>query len=517
MKAITKSFPGVLALDRVDLELREGEILGLIGENGAGKSTLMRILGGDYPADAGTISIEGKPVRIRDVRHAMSLGISVIYQELNLAPNLDVASNIFLGREPRGGPLGIVNRKELYSRAGELAERVGITAGLTTLVQELSPGERQLIEVAKALSMDARILVLDEPTSSLTPTEARRLFDVMRRLQENGVSMIYISHRLAEVQEICDRVIVLRDGQRVGVLRHSERSEESPSETLRRAQGDEEGAFTTTEMVKLMVGRDISRFFPEHGRGEAREVVLSVRSFRPAGGKADISFDLRAGEILGVAGLVGAGRTELVTSLFGVETPERGEVAVLGESAQVRSPSDAIRLGMGFVPEDRKQLGVILEMAVSENISLPSIGSYNPPFMDRNRETRVVAEMVEALDIKTPSLAQQVQFLSGGNQQKVALGKWLSLNPRILILDEPTRGIDVGSKSEVYKLIRKLADEGVAVIMVSSELEEIIGLADRAVVMHEGRSTGILDRDQITEENIMRLATGATRQEAQTI
>jgi ribose transport system ATP-binding protein len=290
------------------------------------------------------------------------------------------------------------------------------------------------------------------------------------------------------VREICDRVIVLRDGMRAGELGRDHIRHE--------------------EMVKLMVGRDISRFFPEHGERKEREVVLSVRGFRCAGGKCDMTFDLHAGEILGVAGLVGAGRTEFVTSLFGVEPAEHGKVEVLGERAEVRSPSDAIRLGMGLVPEDRKQLGVILEMALSENISLPSIGSYNPPFMDRKRETRLVTEMVEALDIKTPSLTQQVQFLSGGNQQKVALGKWLSLNPRILILDEPTRGIDVGSKSEIYKLIRKLADEGVAVMMVSSELEEVIGLADRVMVMHEGRCTGILDRDEISEENIMHLATG---------
>jgi len=492
MKAITKRFPGVVALDRVDLELYEGEILGLIGENGAGKSTLMRILGGDYPPDGGTISISGEPVRIRDVRHAISLGISVIYQELNLAGNLDIASNIFLGREPRRGPFGIVDRRRLYSRAKELADRVGISSPPTTLVQELSPGEQQLVEVAKALSMDARILVLDEPTSSLSLAEVRKLFEVMRSLQKQNVSMIYISHRLAEVQEICDRVVVLRDGLRAGALE--------------RAGGP---GLDREEMVRMMVGREISRFFPGHGERGESEILLSVRRFRPSGGKADISFDLHAGEVLGVAGLVGSGRTELVRSLFGIEPPEHGEITVMGKTSHVRGASDAIRLGMGFVPEDRQRLGVILEMAVAENISLPSIGTYRPPFLDRKRELRDAARMVEALDIKTPSLAQQVQFLSGGNQQKVALGKWLALDPRILILDEPTRGIDVGSKSEIYKLVRKLADRGVGVIMVSSELEEIIGLADRVLVMHEGRCAGILDSDQISEQNIMLLATGA--------
>lgn len=524
MKGITKRFPGVLALDHVDLELREGEILGLIGENGAGKSTLMRVLGGDYPADEGSILFKGEPIAIREVSDSIRLGISIIYQELNLAPNLDIASNILLGREPRRGPLAIVDKARLYADAGELAARVGITAPPTTLVEKLSPGERQLVEVAKALSMDARILVLDEPTSSLTPTEAAKLFEVMRRLKEQRVSMIYISHRLAEVRQMCDRVIVLRDGQRVGELTREEgrgkrgetgetgeaHSVSSMAERSGAAGSHSEPAgIAPSEMIKLMVGRDISRFFPEHGeKTSGREVVLSVKDFRYPGASGDVSFDLHAGEILGVAGLVGAGRTELMTSLFGIEPQEHGEVLVLGRNASIRSPVDAIRLGMGLVPEDRKQLGVILEMAVRENVSLSSIGTYRPPFMDRAREDLAASGMAQALDIRTPSLDQQVQFLSGGNQQKVALAKWLCLNPRILILDEPTRGIDVGSKSEIYKLIRGLADSGMGIIMVSSELEEIIGLADRVLVMHEGRCAGVLDRGQVSEQSIMHLATG---------
>lgn len=510
MRGISKRFPGVQALDSVDLELHEGEILGLIGENGAGKSTLMRILGGDYPADEGTVHFRGEPVALRDVRASMALGVSIIYQELNLAPNLDIASNIFLGREPRMGPLGMVDRRELYARAGELAARVGIAAPLTTLVERLSPGEQQLVEVAKSLSIDAKILVLDEPTSSLTPTEAAKLFEVMRRLKEQRVSMIYISHRLAEVRQMCDRVVVLRDGQRVGEL--SRVSGDGCPVTEARDSGqipNPKSQITNEQMVKLMVGRDISRFFPEHGeKSGGSDVVLSVRDFRYPGARGDVSFDLHAGEILGLAGLVGAGRTELMTSLFGIEPREHGEVFVLGERASINSPVDAIQYGMGLVPEDRKRLGVILEMAVRENISLASIGTFRPPFMDRAREDLAASGMARALDIKTPSLDQQVQFLSGGNQQKVALAKWLCLSPRILILDEPTRGIDVGSKSEIYKLIRGLADKGVGVIVVSSELEEIIGLADRVLVMHEGRSTGILERRDISEESIMHLATG---------
>lgn len=491
MKGMTKRFPGVLALNCVDLDLYEGEILGLIGENGAGKSTLMRILGGDYPADGGEIIFDGKRAEIAEVQHSIVLGVSVIYQELNLAPNLDIASNIFLGREPRVGGWGIVDKKQLYARAEELARRVGISASLTTLVEKLSPGEQQLVEIAKALSVDARILVLDEPTSSLSTAEAAKLFEVMRGLKQAGVSMIYISHRLAEVQEICDRAIVLRDGERAG---------EIARENLR-----------PEEMVKLMVGRDISKFFPEHGRERGAEMLMSVRDLVYPESKAPVSFDLNAGEILGVAGLVGAGRTELIQAIFGVEQKIGGEVVIRGERVDIRTPADAIEAGMGLVPENRKALGVILEMPVVENISLSSIGTYNPPFLDRARETQVATELVDKLDIKTPGLDQLVGFLSGGNQQKVALAKWLSTNPKILILDEPTRGIDVGSKSEIYKLIRGLADDGMGVIIVSSEMEEIIGLSDRVLVMHEGRCTGILDRHEISEESIMLLATGGVR------
>ncbi len=489
MTGITKRFPGVLALNSVDLELRAGEILGLIGENGAGKSTLMRILGGDYPADEGDIVFVGERAAISDVQDAIRLGVSVIYQELNLAPNLDIASNVFLGREPRR--FGIVDTRQLYTHAAELAERVGIAVPLTTLVEDLSPGEQQLVEIAKALSVDARVLVLDEPTSSLSPTEAAKLFEVMRALKAAGVSMIYISHRLAEVSQMCDRVIVLRDGERAGEI--------------------DRDHINRDEMVRLMVGRDISRFFPEHHELRESETVLSVTDLVYTGGNAPISFDLHAGEILGLAGLVGAGRTELVQSLFGIEPAHGGELRIRGERVNIRTPADAIKAGLGLVPEDRKALGVILEMPVVENISLSSIGSYNPPFLDRSRETQVATELVARLDIKTPGLDQLVQFLSGGNQQKVALAKWLGTNPKILILDEPTRGIDVGSKSEIYKLIRELADGGMGVIMVSSEMEEIIGLADRVLVMHEGRCTGTLDGGEIDEESIMHLATGGAR------
>lgn len=491
MQNITKRFPGVVALDGVTLDLGVGEILGLIGENGAGKSTLMRILGGDYMTDCGDIYFDGVKTEIADVQHSIALGVSIIHQELNLAPNLDIASNIFLGREPRKNFGTVVDTRELYALAEIIARRVGISAPVTTLVENLSPGEQQLVEIAKALSMASRILVLDEPTSSLSPAEAGKLFEVMRGLKDAGVSMIYISHRLAEVQELCDRAIVLRDGEYVGEL---------VSEQLCR-----------DEMVRLMVGRDISRFFPEHGNHKEGDVALSVRNLAYRGGKGTVSFELRVGELLGIAGLVGSGRTELVQALFGVEPKLYGEIRIFETTVDVRTPTDAVAAGLGLVPEDRKELGVILEMPITENISLPGIGDYNPPFLDRKRESAVASDLAERLDIKTPSLDQLVQFLSGGNQQKVALAKWLGISPKVLILDEPTRGIDVGSKSEIYKLIRKLADDGMGVIMVSSEMEEIIGLSDRVLVMHEGKQAGVLDREQINEQNIMHLATGGSQ------
>ncbi|UCH36766.1 MAG: sugar ABC transporter ATP-binding protein [Armatimonadota bacterium] len=491
MKGISKRFPGVLALDAVDLELMQGEILGLIGENGAGKSTLMRILGGIYPADAGDIRIDGKDPRIRSVEDALDRGISVIHQELNLADNLDIASNIFLGREP-SSLLGVVRRGRLYEQAAQLTDAVGLAKPVTTPVEDLAPGERQLVEIAKALSLSARVLVLDEPTSSLSPAETERLFDVMRGLRAAGVSMIYISHRIGEVERIADRVIVLRDGRRVGELARDE--------------------ITHDAMVRLMVGRDITRFFPAVGSQHLVSPTLVVEGVRHPECPWSFSFTACAGEILGIAGLVGAGRTELVRCLFGIMPAVAGRIRIHGREVRIASPADAIHCGIGLVPEDRQQLGLILEMAVRENITLPGIATYRRALLDRRREQAVSIEQVEALAITTPGIEQEVQYLSGGNQQKVALAKWLALRPKVLILDEPTRGIDVGSKSEIYRLVRALADSGVAVIMISSDMEEIIGLADRVLVMHDGGITGELARAEMTEESIMHFATGGRAQ-----
>ena len=488
MRGITKRFPGVLALDDVSLTLGRGEILALIGENGAGKSTLMKILSGDYPQDRGTIEIDGEVAEMRDSRAAIERGVVIVHQELCLAPNLDVASNIFLGHEPKKGL--VVDKKRLYDEAKVLCDRVGITVPITTPVEMLSPGEQQLVEIAKALSYDVRILILDEPTSSLSEGEAEKLFDVMRMLKSEGVSIIYVSHRLHEIELMCDRATVLRDGKFAGEL---------PKEKL-----------VSEEMVKLMVGRNIDAHFGEHKNRARGEKIFSVKNLVPYGGKGSVDFDVYRGEVFAIAGLVGAGRTELLQAIFGAEERFSGNIYIDGKIVRIEDTNDATKAGLALVPEDRKELGVLLEMGVDKNITITGLDTYRPPFADKKREDEVAAEYVEKLDIKTPSLTQEVCHLSGGNQQKVALGKWLAVSPKVLMLDEPTRGIDVGSKSEIYKLIEQLVSEGIGVIMVSSEMAEVIALADRVLVMHERRAAGILEKDQISEENIMTLATGGS-------
>jgi ribose transport system ATP-binding protein len=414
----------------------------------------------------------------------------VIHQELNLAGNLDVASNILLGAEPTG-PLATVRRRALVQKAKEAALSVGLRVPMSAIVETLPTSQQQLVEIARALSMDSTILVLDEPTSSLSDSEAQALFTVMRGLKGKGHSMIYISHRLGEVESIADRVVVLRDGKRVGELNR--------------------GEVERNAMVRLMVGRDVSRFFPESATHDARECALAVRGLKCRGLRGTFTFEVAKGEVLGLAGLVGAGRTELVRSIFGVDPPIGGSVTISGREATIRSARDAVQQGIMLVPEDRKELGLLLEMTIKENIVLPRTTLSTRMTVDRKGDTAVAERQSADLAIKTPSLEQIVRNLSGGNQQKVALAKWLALSPQVLILDEPTRGIDVGSKHEIYKLVRTLADSGVAIIMVSSEMEEIIGLSDRALVMHEGALQGELSAAELTEENIMRLATGGTR------
>jgi len=506
MRNITKNFGGVHALRDVTFSARAGEVHALCGENGAGKSTLMKILAGVQEPDRGEILLEGKPVRIDSVRAAEHLGIALIHQELNLADNLDVASNIFLGREPQR--FGFVHRGRLYSNSTRFLEQVGLDCSPRTLVSSLSLGRQQMVEIAKALSANARVLIMDEPTSSLSQHETELLYHVVRELRSRNVSIVYISHRLGEVKELADRVVVLRDGENAGELSRDQISHDA--------------------MVKLMVGRDlvmdrwrqrdvasVTGLMPllqqpadPHAKGHEALTVSALRT--PANPAHELNFSLRAGEIVGIAGLVGAGRTELLRVLFGIDRALGGEIRINNQRVQLRSPMDAIRAGLALVPEDRKQQGVILEMAVRENTTLASLfRDARSGFRDPRREEEVAGRMTRQLNVKTPDLNQLVQFLSGGNQQKVALAKWLALEPKVLLLDEPTRGIDVGAKQEIYRLMDELAERGVAILFISSEMEEVLRMSGRALVMCQGRITGELRRDELSEEAVMRLATEA--------
>lgn len=488
--SVTKRFPGVTALKKVSLTLQPAEVLALIGENGAGKSTLMKILAGVQLPDEGQIRVDGKPVLLDSVQTAQSHGIALIHQELNLSGNLDVGANIFLGREPRKRSL--IDKRRIRSESAELLERVGLKVSPDTLVDNLPIGQQQLVEIARALSVNARVLIMDEPTSSLSQHETERLLEVVKELRSNGVSVIYISHRLGEVKELADRVTVFRDGENAGDLVADE--------------------ITHDSMVRLMVGRDVSQFYP-HTPHEAGDVALEVKDIEvPANPGRKLSFKVRKGEIVGVSGLVGAGRTEMLQVLFGVDAALSGTILVNGEPVTLNSPRDAIDAGVALVPEDRKHQGIILGMAVRTNIGLAGLRRHSKTggFLNRTQEASDTSEMISRLRIKTPNENQIVQFLSGGNQQKVVLGKWLAMKPKVLLLDEPTRGIDIGAKQEIYTLMEELAAQGMAILFVSSEMEEVLGMSDRTIVMHEGRITGQLSRDQLSEEAIMQLATGNT-------
>ncbi|MCI0704373.1 MAG: sugar ABC transporter ATP-binding protein [Planctomycetia bacterium] len=491
-----KQFPGVLALDGVSITLAVGEVLAVVGENGAGKSTLMKIVAGVYDSDAGEIQLDGQPVRFKTPGEAIRAGVSLIHQELNLAENLTVTDNLFLGRElTTGGGLRILNRREMSARASELLSRVGLPASRAfARVETLPPGEKQLVEVARALGMDVRVLIMDEPTSSLTQKETERLYEVIDALKSTGVSILYISHRLAEVKRVADRVCVLRDGRNAGEL----------------AKAD----ITHDNMVRFMVGRDLKQFYPKvHRKGVGGAPVLSARELLFRGGPTTpASFEVRSGEILGMAGLVGAGRTELSEAIFGVRHITGGEILLDGKPLRVRSPRDAIAAGILLVPEDRRLHGLVLPESVGFNLSLPSLDRLASWFGVRvGAERELHRDWIARLRVKTPSSAQPAALLSGGNQQKVVYGKWLARNPKVLILDEPTRGVDVGAKAEIYALIDELAGRGVAVWMITSDMEELLGMADRVVVMHEGHIAGELSGETLTEEAVMQLATGGKR------
>ena len=492
LAGITKTYPGVMALDDVSLQVRRGEVLGLIGENGAGKSTLMKILGGVAEPTAGTIRIDGHTHRALTVTGATRAGIAFVHQELNLFENLDVASNVFIGREKlSGGPLMLVDNAALRARVAPLLDRLGADFRPDTPVEMLSIAQRQMVEIAKALSVDARVIIMDEPTSSLTLSETERLLQVIADLKASGVAVIYITHRLGEVMSCADRVVVLRDGRMVGEL------------------GRE--ALSHAAMIRLMIGRDLKSLYippreaPRAGGCTLAGVVTTAFPDRR------IELSVRHGEILGLAGLVGSGRTSLARTVFGIDKLLGGEIRLDDRAVAIGSPRDAIRQGIYLVPEDRKRAGLVLDLSIRENITLADLMHHARLLLiDRGSEAKVARAQAASLSIKAPNIETQAITLSGGNQQKVVLAKWLSMQPRVVIFDEPTRGIDVGAKTEIYALMRGLADRGVAIVMISSDMEEVIGVSDRIAVMHEGRVSGLLERDQFTEYNVLRLAIGQT-------
>lgn len=485
---VTKRFPGVVALDGVSLSVYPGEVLAVIGENGAGKSTLMKILSGALQPDEGAIYLDGQLVRLSDPRQALACGIGIIYQELSVIDALSVGENVFLGRLPeRPGWPGTVDWAWLRRDARRVLERLGVELDPDVPVGELSVAQKQLVEIARALSQDVRVLILDEPTSALSLQETERLFALLRGLKEQGVAIIYISHRLEEVFALADRVTVLRDGQVVGTLPIDEA--------------------TRDDLIRLMVGRDLSAYYRDV-RSIPGPVRLEVRGLTRAGVLEDVSFTVRAGEIVGLAGLVGAGRTELARCLFGVDPIDRGEIWIDGQRAIIRCPQDAVRYGIGLVPEDRKLQGLVLILTVRDNIALPVLRRLaRLGFPSRRKERALAESFVERLRIRTPSIEQRVLNLSGGNQQKVVLARWLATHPKVLILDEPTRGIDVGAKAEVHALIAELAESGMAILLISSELPEVLSMSHRVLVMSRGRIVAEFSREEATEERVLAAAT----------
>jgi ribose transport system ATP-binding protein len=492
LRGICKRFPGVVALADVSLQVNHGEVVALIGENGAGKSTLMKILGGLHQPDEGEILIDGKPVHVRSVGDAVALGIGFVHQELNNLENLEVAANIFLGREPLwGGPLKLIDRRKIVDDSRPHLQRLGLQVDPRTPLRNLSIAQQQLVEIAKALSQNARILVLDEPTSSLTAAETAKLLATIRDLRAQGVTVIYISHRLGEISQIADRVVALRDGRNAGELSREQINHDS--------------------MVRMMIGRDLRSFYVP-GTGDKHVSRFQITNLRTeAWPDHAVSFDVSGGEILGFAGLVGAGRSEVAETIFGVRPWLAGEIVLDKKRLHVRHSRDAIAAGIFLVPEDRRKTGLVTSMSIRENITLPALWNYTRAlFISRKAERNEAKRQIDAMRIRAPGPETTVSTLSGGNQQKVVLGKWLSLAPKVLIVDEPTRGIDVGAKAEIYRLLRALADKGVAVVVISSDMEEVLGVSDRIAVMHEGAIAGILDRPQFSEERVMNLAFGKT-------
>jgi putative ribose/galactose/methyl galactoside import ATP-binding protein len=487
MQGIRKTFPGVVALDNVNLDVRSGTVHSLMGENGAGKSTLMKCLIGMYTPDEGTVELAGDIVRFKDTKDGLEHGISMIHQELSPVPEMMVAENIWLGREPRGR-LGLLSPAAMFRKTRELFDEWKIDIDPRTRMKDLTVSKQQMVEIAKAISYDAKIIIMDEPTSAIPEREVAHLHGMIKRLTDFGVAIIYITHKMDEVFRISDDITVFRDGKHVGSY---------PAKELDR-----------DKLIKLMVGRELTDLFPKE-EAEIGEVVLSVQGLNRGAVVKDVSFELHRGEILGLAGLMGAGRTEVLETIFGIEKADSGEIVLNGRALRIKQPSDAIRAGMALLTEDRKLNGIMGVLSVRDNITAAALPRYSPRGVLHVGEMRKDSEdQREKLRIKTPSLSQLIKNLSGGNQQKALISRWLLTVPDVLMIDEPTRGIDVGAKSEIHRLMSMLAQEGKAIIMVSSELPEVLGMSDRILVMHEGRISGELSREEANQESVMHLATG---------
>ena len=487
LQGVGKRFPGVVALDGIDLDLRAGEVHAVCGENGAGKSTLMKIISGQYRADDGVVLYDGAPVQFSSATDAQAAGIAIIHQELNLVPHLSVAENIYLAREPKRGPF--VDYRALNRAALLCLQRIGLNVSPTTLVGALSIAQQQMVEIAKALSLDARVLIMDEPTSSLTESETVQLFRIIKELRSEGVAILYISHRLDEMAEIVDRVTVLRDGRHIAT--------------------SDFAATSVNEIVARMVGRPLDDAYPPRRSTPTDHVLLKVRDLQRTGTFGPVSFELRKGEILGFAGLMGAGRTEVARAIFGAERPDAGSILLGDTPVEINSPREAIRHGIAYLSEDRKKDGLALAMPVAANITLANVAAISSRgFLRFADETAIAERYVRELGIRTPTVAQIARNLSGGNQQKIVIGKWLYRGSRILFFDEPTRGIDVGAKYAIYGLMDRLAADGVGVVLISSELPELLGMTDRIAVFHEGRIAAVLETGKTNQEEILHHASG---------
>jgi ribose transport system ATP-binding protein len=488
MKGISKAFPGVQALDKVDFSCRAGEVHAVVGENGAGKSTLMKVLAGAYHPDTGSIRYRGEEISFTSPRDAQRHGIAIIYQEFNLLPDLTVGENIFLGREPQKR-MGFIDNTQLYEKAAALLEGLGMNLDLHALVSEMGVAKQQMVEIAKALSQNADVIMMDEPSAVVSGRELESLFSIIRSLRENGKTVIYISHRIDEIFQIAERATVLKDGRLVGTVNTKE--------------------VDKPEIIRMMVGRNLSETFPPRRKKAERREVLSVENLCSGNSLRNVTFKVYSGEILGIAGLVGAGRTELARAVFGADPVDCGDVYLRGVKLKKGSPKASISRGIGFITEDRAKDGLVHSLSVRKNLTMAILDRIRQLiFIREKKEKELSNHFVEQFNIIAPSVEQEVRYLSGGNQQKVILAKWIGIEPSMLIMDEPTRGIDVGAKSEVYQLMRRLADQGTAVIMISSELPEIIGMSDRILVMHDGRIMGELNPEEATEEQILMLATG---------